>query len=222
MSKRFSDRSAAGRLLGERLRALHLRAPLVVLALPRGGVPVGAAVAQALQAPLDLLLVRKIGAPWQPELALAAVVEGDPPDIVIDEDVQRGIGAHSEYIDAQAKLQLREIARQRQAYLSGRPAVPVQGSTVIVVDDGIATGTTVRAALKALRRRRPAALVLAVPVAPGDTLEQLRGEVDQVVCLDTPFPFFAVGEHYVRFHQVEDDEVVAALDTAARARPDRP
>ncbi len=216
MSLRFVDRSAAGRVLGERLRALHLRAPLVVLALPRGGVPVGAAVAQALQAPLDLLLVRKIGAPWQRELALAAVVEGDPPDIVIDEEVQRGMGAHTEYIQAQAQQQLREIARQRQAYLSGRSAAVVEGSTVVVVDDGIATGTTMRAALKALRRRRPAALVLAVPVAPRDTLEQLRAEVDQVVCLDTPFPFFAVGEHYQHFHQVEDDEVIDALDAAAR------
>jgi len=222
MSTRFSDRTAAGRALGQRLRALHLRSPLIVLALPRGGVPVGAAVAQALQAPLDLLLVRKIGAPWQRELALAAVVEGDPPDIVIDEEVRRGMGTYTEYIEAQAQVQLREIARQRQAYLSGRPAASVEGSTVVVVDDGIATGTTMRAALKALRRRRPAALVLAVPVAPGDTLEQLRGEVDQVVCLDTPYPFHAVGEHYVRFHQVEDDEVIAALDAAARAQPDRP
>ena len=220
MSTRFADRSVAGRLLGQRLRALPLKSPLIVLALPRGGVPVGAAVAQALQAPLDLLLVRKIGAPWQPELALAAVVEGDPTDIVIDEDVQRGLGAHAAYIEAQAQQQLREIARQRQAYLSGRPAVPVAGHTVIVVDDGIATGTTMRAALKALRRRRPAALVLAVPVAPRDTLDQLRGEVDQVVCLDTPYPFHAVGEHYQRFDQVEDDEVIAALDLAARALPD--
>ena len=187
MSTRFADRSRGRpRRWAQRLRALHLQPPLVVLALPRGGVPVGAAVAQALQAPLDLLLVRKIGAPWQPELALAAVVDGDPPDIVIDEEVQRGMGTHTDYIEAQAQLQLREIARQRQAYLSGRPAAPVEGSTVIVVDDGIATGTTMRAALKALRRRRPAALVLAVPVAPRDTLEQLRGEVDQVVCLDTP------------------------------------
>jgi putative phosphoribosyl transferase len=221
MSARFSDRSAAGRALGQRLRALHLKPPLLVLALPRGGVPVGAAVAQALQAPLDLLLVRKIGAPWQHELALAAVVEGDPPDIVIDEEVRRGMGTHTEYIDAQAQVQLREIARQRQAYLSGRPAAPVEGRTVVVVDDGIATGTTMRAALKALRRRQPAALVLAVPVAPRDTLEQLRGEVDQVVCLETPDPFFAVGAHYVRFHQVEDDEVIDALDTAVRAQPDR-
>jgi putative phosphoribosyl transferase len=219
LSTRFADRATAGRLLGQRLRSLQLRPPLLVLALPRGGVPVGAAVAQALQAPLDLLLVRKIGAPWQHELALAAVVEGDPPDIVIDEDVRRGMGAHGEYIEAQAQVQLREIARQRQAYLSGRPAVPVEGHTVIVVDDGMATGTTMRAALKALRRRRPAALVLAVPVAPRDTLDRLRAEVDQAVCLDTPDPFFAVGAHYLRFHQVEDDEVIEALDSASLREP---
>jgi putative phosphoribosyl transferase len=221
MSTRLADRVTAGRLLGRRLLALHLLPPLVVLALPRGGVPVGAAVAEALQAPLDLLLVRKIGAPWQPELALAAVVEGDPPDIVVDEAVPRDLDRHSAYIEAQARLQLREIARQRRAYLSGRPAPALEGRTVVVVDDGIATGTTMRAALKALRRRRPAALVLAVPVAPRETLERLRHEVDQLVCLDTPYPFVAVGEHYVRFDQVEDDEVIGALDAAGRAQAAR-
>ncbi len=219
MSTRFADRSAAGRVLGERLRALHLRPPLIVLALPRGGVPIGAAVARALQAPLDLLLVRKIGAPWQSELALAAVVEGEPPDIVVDEEVQRGMGRHTEYIEAQAQLQLREIARRRRVYLSGRTAAPVQGSTVIVVDDGIATGTTMRAALRALRQRRPAALVLAVPVAPHDTLERhaLRGRRDRL-----PGHALSVPRHQralPHFHQVEDDEVVEALDAAARREP---
>jgi putative phosphoribosyl transferase len=222
MSARFADRAAAGRQLAERLRALALPPPLLVLALPRGGVPVAAAVAQALQAPLDLLLVRKIGAPWQPELALAAVVEGDPPDIVIDEPVRRSLGADSGYIEAQARLQLREIARQRRVYLSGRAAVPVEGHTVIVVDDGVATGTTVRAALQALRRRHPAALVLAVPVAPRDTLQALSAQVDQLVCLQVPEPFFAVGEHYVHFGQVEDDEVVAALGVAGQAAREDP
>jgi putative phosphoribosyl transferase len=217
VNRRFPDRVAAGRVLGERLRALHLQPPLIVLALPRGGVPVGSAVAQALQAPLDLLMVRKIGAPGQRELALAAVVEGDPPGLVVDEEVRQGTGAPSGYIEGQAQTQLLEIARQREAYLGGRPAAAVEGCTVIVVDDGIATGTTVRAALKALRRRRPAALVLAVPVAPRDTLEQLRAEFDQVLCLETPFPFFAVGEHYQDFHQVGDDEVIEALGEAARA-----
>jgi putative phosphoribosyl transferase len=220
MRTRFDDRTQAGRLLGQRLKALHLPQPVVVLALPRGGVPVAAEVARALHAPLDLLLVRKIGAPRQHELALAAVVEGDPPDIVVDEEVRRDAGADAPYIEAQARLQLREIARQRQAYLRGRAPVAVQGCTVVVVDDGIATGTTVRAALKALRRRRPGGLVLAVPVAPCDTLQALTAEVDQFVCLAMPQPFFAVGEHYVHFDQVQDDEVIAALDAAGRATPD--
>jgi putative phosphoribosyl transferase len=219
MNTRFADRGQAGTALGKRLATLHLPAPLIVLALPRGGVPVGAEVARALKAPLDLLLVRKIGAPWQRELALAAVVEGDPPDIVIDEEVQRGVAADARYIEAQAQVELREISRQRQTYLSGRPAARVEGSTVVVVDDGIATGTTMRAALKALRRRHPAMLVLAVPVAPRDTLQSLRAEVDQVVCLATPHPFYAVGEHYVHFGQVEDDEVIDALDAAGRSVP---
>ena len=211
----FADRVQAGRLLGERLARMHLAPPRVVLALPRGGVPVAAEVARALHAPLDLVLVRKIGAPWQPELALAAVVEGDPPQIVVDEEVQRSIGSDSGYIQRQAQLELQEIARRRQAYLRGRAPVPLAGCSVVVVDDGIATGTTMRAALKALARRGAAQLVLAVPVAPQDTLQRLRTEVDQVVCLATPFPFRAVGEHYLRFPQLEDDEVVAALDAAA-------
>lgn len=222
MATRLQDRRQAGQLLGQRLLALQLPPPVVVLALPRGGVPVGAEVARALHAPLDLLLVRKIGAPWQKELALAAVVEGEPPDIVVDEAVRRSVAADAPYIEAQAQLQLHEIARQRQAYLRGRPSVAVQGCSVVVVDDGIATGTTMRVALKALRRRRPGRLVLAVPVAPRDTLQSLSAEVDQVVCLATPQPFFAVGEHYGCFDQVEDHEVIEALDRAGRDLHDQP
>lgn len=213
----FADRAQAGRLLGERLSQLRFSAPPVVLALPRGGVPVGAEVARALQAPLDLLLVRKIGTPWQPELALAAVVEGDPPQIVVDEEVQRNVRSDAGYIERQAQIELREIARRRQVYLRGRAPVPLAGRSVVVVDDGIATGTTMRAALKALGRRGAAQRVLAVPVAPQDTLERLRAEVDEVVCLATPLPFRAVGAHYLQFPQLEDAEVIAALDAAARA-----
>jgi putative phosphoribosyl transferase len=219
MSKRFYDRAEAGRALAERLLTLRLPPPLVVLALPRGGVPVGAEVARALRAPLALVLVRKIGTPWQPELALAAVVEGDPPQIVVDEEVQRSVGDAGDYIQQQAQLELREIARRRQVYLRGRPAVEVEGRTVVVVDDGIATGTTMRAALKALRRRRPAKLVLAVPVAPRDTLQLLAAEVDQLVCLATPVPFRAVGEHYVEFPQLDDSEVIEALDAVQPPPP---
>ena len=223
MSHRFADRSAAGRVLGERLRALHLRPPLLVLALPRGGVPVGAAVAAGP--------ARTAGpaAGAQDRRALAASnwrwprwSKATRRTSSSTRTVQRGMGATQRlHRSAGAGCSCARSSGNAAAYLSGRPPTPVEGRTVIVVDDGIATGTTMRAALKALRRRRPAALVLAVPVAPRDTLEQLRGEVDQVVCLDTPCPFFAVGAHYLRFHQVEDDEVIEALDMADRALPGR-
>ena len=211
MHSGFIDREDAGRRLAERLVALRLPAPIVVLALPRGGVPVGVPIARALHAPLDLLLVRKIGVPWQRELALAAVVDGDPPDLVIDDEVQRQTGVGRPYIDAELPGELREIARRRSAYLRGRAPLPLAGRTAIVVDDGIATGTTMRAALKALRRRAPAQLVLAVPLAPRDTLDALTREVDRVVCLEQPWPFGAIGAHYRDFHQVGDSEVLAAL-----------
>ena len=212
MNKSFTNRTEAGRALAQRLSRMALPAPIVVLALPRGGVPVAAEVARALHAPLDLLLVRKIGAPWQRELAVAAVVDGQPPDIVLDRETMAMTGVNQAYVDAEAKSELAEIERRRGVYLRGRAPIGVEGATAIVVDDGIATGTTVRAALKALRRRRPARLVLAVPVAPSDTLAELRSEVDDVVCLAEPFPFHAIGLHYVDFHQVSDDEVLAALD----------
>lgn len=214
MKTPLANRTTAGRALAQELLHKAYAGPVVVLALPRGGVPIGAEVARALGAPLDLLLVRKIGAPWQRELAVAAVVDGDPPDIVHDAETMAATGVDDDYVQAQARQEMREIERRRSAYLRGRAPLPVEGATVIVVDDGIATGTTVRAALKALRRRQPARLVLAVPVAPSDTLAQLRTEVDDIVCLAEPDPFHAIGLHYLDFHQVGDDEVVAALDAA--------
>jgi putative phosphoribosyl transferase len=198
---------------------MALTPPLVVLALPRGGVPVAAEVARTLGAPLDLLLVRKIGAPWQPELAVAAVVDGDPPDIVIDELTSRYSGVDEAYVQRHAAQEMREIERRREVYLRGRTPVPVKGATVIVVDDGVATGTTIRAAIKALRRRQPARLVLAVPVAPSDTVAALSTEADEVVCLAQPEPFHAIGLHYGDFHQVPDSEVLVALDSLARPPP---
>jgi putative phosphoribosyl transferase len=219
MSHAFTDREEAARALAARLAEEHLPPPLVVLALPRGGVPIGAIIAQRLNAPLDLLLVRKVGAPWQRELAVAAVVDGERPEVVIDEETSAATGASRDYIDREAQVAWQEIERRRALYLRGRKPLPVAGATVIVVDDGIATGTTMRAALKALRRRGATRLVLAVPVAPHSTLMALKREVDRVICLAEPEPFRAIGLHYVDFHQVSDDEVIAALDAAA---PDSP
>ncbi len=219
MSEIFKNRDEAGHALAARLQQMHIASPVVVLALPRGGVPIGAVVARALGAPLDLVMVRKIGLPWQPELALAAVVDGERPEIVIDEEVANHSEVDPDYIEKQSLVELREIERRRRLYLKGRAAVPVEGCTAIVVDDGIATGTTVRAALKALRRSHPARLLLAVPVAPADTLAALRSEVDDIVCLSQPYPFRAIGEHYADFHQVSDDEVLAALASCTAEPP---
>jgi len=206
----FEDRRQAGRMLAERVAALALVEP-VVLALPRGGVPVAVEVAAALHAPLDLLLVRKIGAPDQPELAVAALAEGPPPETVIDEQTLAATGATRAYVENRARVELQEIVRRRQRYLGGRAALAVAGKVVVVVDDGIATGTTVRAALRALRRRRPARVVLAVPVAPPSVIEALRSEVDDCVCLAQPEFFGAVGRFYADFRQVDDAEVAALL-----------
>lgn len=218
MSALFADRSEAGRALALQLSQLALYAP-VVLALPRGGVPVALEIARVLKAPLDLLLVRKIGVPWQPELAVAAIVDGDPPEVVVDEEIQRATGVDDAYISSEAARQTDELQRRRRVYLRGRPVVPLLGRTAIVVDDGIATGTTVRAALKALRRRGTAEIVLAVPVAPRETIDALRAQVDRIVVLSQPEPFYAIGPYYRDFHQVEDAEVVAAL-SAATSTPD--
>jgi len=208
----FTDRDEAGRALAVALRGLALQPPLVVLALPRGGVPVAAQVARAFDVPLELLLVRKIGAPWQRELAVAAVVDGTPPDLVVDDETLAASGTARAWIDSQYAVEVRELERRRSAYLRGRPAPELRGATVVVVDDGIATGTTMRAALVALRRRRPARLILAVPVAPAETLARLRCEVDDIVCPQTPAPFHAIGLHYADFHQLSDDEVLQILD----------
>ena len=215
--KPFANRTQAGRALADELLGMHLKPPLVVLALPRGGVPVAAEIARALGAPLDLLLVRKIGAPFQPELAVAAVVEGTPPDVVMTDETSDLEGVNDAYIEAALPAAIDEIARRRRIYLQGRAQQPVQGATVIVVDDGIATGTTMRAALRALRRRQPARLIVAVPVAPHQSVAALSEEVDEVVCLQEPRPFRAIGLHYLDFHQLGDDEVCTALEAADAA-----
>ncbi|GGD86300.1 phosphoribosyltransferase [Tsuneonella deserti] len=212
MSRRFANRAEAGRLLAEELLALRLTEP-VVLALPRGGVPVGLEVARLLHAPMDLLFVRKIGAPGHAEYGIGAVVDGTPPQVVINEALAHSVGASSEYIRHQVDREVQEIARHRSLYRTG-PAVALAGRTVIVVDDGIATGGTVRAALEALHRSEARRIVLAVPVSPRDAIEALAPLCDHVVCLETPSPFHAVGAHYVDFTQTTDAEVIDAMHAA--------
>jgi putative phosphoribosyl transferase len=213
----LKDRTQAGTQLAAELLRFKEQDP-VVLALPRGGVPVGFEVAKALGAPLDLILVRKIGAPFQPELAVAAVVDGERMELVINEDVLEALALSEDDVREQAKREVEEIERRRRLYLGGRERVRVRGRTVLVVDDGIATGATMRAALRAVRRREPSHLVLAVPVAPPETVDLLRREVDEVVCLATPSPFGAIGHFYADFHQVGDDEVRDLLDRSAPVR----
>ncbi len=209
----FVDRCEAGRKLAKRLLAFRDKQP-VVLALPRGGVPVGFEIAQALAAPLDLVLVRKIGVPFQEELALGAVADGEYPELVIDQQLMNALDVSQDYVDEEKAAALQEIERRRRIYLGGRQPVEVAGRTAIIVDDGIATGSTMLAALRATRRRGPARLVLAVPVAPADTLRRLEREVDETICLDTPANFRAVGQFYREFSQVQDAEVIELLDQA--------
>jgi len=207
----FADRRSAGRLLAGQLLRFKPERPLV-LALPRGGVPVAFEVAEQLDAELDLLLVRKIGAPHHPEFGIGAVIDGANPQILVNQDVVAQLAVPSDYIRDEAHRQLREIERRREQYLGGRKSVPVTGRTVIVVDDGIATGSTVRAALRAIRQKKPAKLILAVPVGAPDSILSLNSECDEVICLVTPDPFFAVGAHYDDFHQTTDEEVRQLLD----------
>src|SRR5664279_4269405 len=206
----FIDRTDAGRRLAKALARYKGQHP-VVLALPRGGVPVAAEVAAALDAPLDLILVRKIGVPFQKELAMGAVVDGAEPVIVRNEEVIRLTGVSESEFNATRDQELAEIERRRQRYLGNRPHPKLSGRTVIVVDDGIATGATTRAALRAIRMRKPSKLVLAVPVAPTETLKKLRGEVDDIVCLEDYEDFGAIGLFYSDFRQVSDSEVGALL-----------
>ena len=206
----FKNRSEAGKKLAAALANFRDQKP-VILALPRGGVPVAAEVATALNAPLDLILVRKIGVPYQPELAMGAVVDGGAPITVRNEDVIRLAGIDESDFKAVCDSELAEIERRRYLYLGKRDRVDVKGRVAIVIDDGIATGATTRAALRATRVRDPKKLILAVPVAPTDTIAALREEVDEIVCLEDYEVFGAIGFYYSDFRQISDDEVIETL-----------
>lgn len=206
----FANRLDAGRKLAQALDGYKEQRP-VILALPRGGVPVAAVVAEALHAPLDLVLVRKIGVPAQPELAMGAVVDGGDPIIVRNEDVIRYENIDETKFQAICERELAEIERRRRRYLGNRARVNVAGRVAIVIDDGIATGATTRAALRATRQRNPKKLVLAVPVAPTVALGEMRAEADDVICLEDYEFFGAIGYYYADFRQTSDEEVVAAL-----------
>lgn len=212
----FFDRRHAGRELARQLLRYRDQRP-VVLALPRGGVPVGFEVAQALAAPLGLVLVRKIGAPGHSEFAIGAVADGSHPEVVLHQDIVERLAVSKTYIDAEVAHQLREIERRREMYLRGERPLNLDGRTIIVVDDGIATGATVEAALRSLRHHLKTHLVLAVPVAAADTIETLRPLVDAVVCLQKPWDLGAISLHYLEFPQVSDDEVIDLLQRAHEA-----
>ena len=214
----FADRQDAGRRLATAVAALKLDDP-IVLALPRGGVPVAFEVARVLHAPLDLLLVRKLGAPGHEEYGIGALVDGADPQIVLNEEAMSIINPPPRYVEVEIERQLVELERRRKAYLGSREALPTKGRIVVIVDDGIATGSTITVALRALRKAGAAKVVLAVPVAPTDTISRLREEADDVVCLATPPYFGSVGQHYAKFGQTTDQEVIDLLEAAAPAEP---
>lgn len=216
MAALFTDRLEAGARLLPRLRAvLPKGADGVVIALPRGGVPLARGIAQGLGLPLDVVLVRKIGLPGQPELAVAALTDGEAPEMQINRDVARGAGLSDADIARLAAPARAEIARRRALWHGARPMRAVRGKTVIVVDDGIATGASMRAALAWLKHQGAARLIVAVPVAPREVLPLIADLADEVICLATPSPFYAVGAHYADFPQITDAEVTAALAEGA-------
>ncbi len=214
----YRDRAEAGRHLAEKLAGYADRPDVLVLALPRGGVPVAYEVARALHAPLDVFLVRKLGVPGHEELAMGAIASGGMR--LLNESVVRALRISSKDIDQVAKVEQAELERREREYRDDRPPPDLRGKTVIVIDDGLATGASMRAAVVALRRQRPARLVVAVPVAAAATCEEFRSEVDEVVCASTPEPFHAVGLWYEDFSQTTDDEVRDLLERAHAAAPE--
>jgi predicted phosphoribosyltransferase len=211
--RRFRSRSDAGRLLAAQLGAYANRPDVIVLALPRGGVPVAYEVARALGAPLDVFLVRKLGVPGHEEFALGAIATGGVR--VINQNVVRELRISPDMIDGVAAAEEQELQRRERLYRGDRPPPDVRGRTVILVDDGLATGATMQAAVKALRQEGARRIVVAVPIAPPDTCEQLREAVDEIICAVTPEPFHAVGLWYEDFSQTTDDEVRDLLARSA-------
>ncbi|MFL6333931.1 MAG: phosphoribosyltransferase [Pyrinomonadaceae bacterium] len=212
----YRDRTEAGKRLVAQLKDYADRPDVLVLALPRGGVPVAFEVARALRAPLDIFLVRKLGVPGHEELAMGAIATGGVR--VLNDDVLDYMGIRGEVIDAVAADELQELERRERAYRDDRPAPDVKGKTVILVDDGLATGSTMRAAAAALRQQQPARIVVAVPVSAPQTCDEYRMGVDEIICAVTPEPFHAVGQWYADFSQTTDDEVRELLARAAEGR----
>ena len=210
----FHDRREAGRVLATKLIKYRGNPDVVVLGLPRGGVPVAFEVAKALEAPLDVFVVRKLGVPRHEELAMGATASGKVR--VLNEDVIQPLGISDEVIDSVAAIEERELERRESQYRDNRIPVAVERKTVILIDDGLATGSTMRAAVLALRRRNPSRLIVAVPVAAASTCEEFKDEVDEIVCATTPEPFLAVGQWYEEFSQTSDDEVRELLGRAAK------
>jgi putative phosphoribosyl transferase len=210
---RFRDRSDAGRALAEELSRYAGRDDVVVLALPRGGVPVGYEIAKVLGAPLDVFVARKLGVPGYPELAMGAIASGGRA--VLDQALVQRLGISEDAIRQVIAQESRELERREAAYREGRPPLELSGKTVILVDDGLATGATMRAAARAVKEHRPERVIVAVPVAAAQTCDELRGDVDEIICAVTPEPFYAVGLWYENFDQTTDEEVRELLASAA-------
>ncbi|MCI0389103.1 MAG: phosphoribosyltransferase [Acidobacteria bacterium] len=212
---RYQDRTEAGRLLAERLAKYKNRPDVVILALPRGGVPVGFEVAQALNAPLDVFVVRKLGVPGQEELAMGAIASGGVR--VFNEDIVQMLRIPDEMIEAAVAKETQELERRERLYRGDSPALDARGRVAILIDDGLATGSTMRAAALALRRHLPSRIVVAAPVAAGSTCDELSNEVDEVICAETPEPFHAISLWYRDFTQTTDDQVRELLAQSARS-----
>jgi putative phosphoribosyl transferase len=214
MSALFQNRKDAGRALAAMLDEYTNRKDVLVLALPRGGVPVAFELATAIRAPLDVFVVRKLGVPGHEELAMGAIATGGVR--VLNEDVVQSLGIPQAVIDRATAAEQKELQRREQLYRGGRPAPEVRGRTIILVDDGLATGSTMRAAVAAVRQQQPARIVVAVPVGAPSTCDEFRADVDQIVCGFTPEPFYGVGQWYEDFSQTSDEEVRELLDLAAK------